>query len=81
VFQDGKLVKRAAVTMFHNGLLVHHNTKIMGPCAWRTIAPYEAHPAKQPLHLQAHGNPVRFRNIWIRPLDQGGREAQAAPGV
>ena len=69
VFKDGQLVKRAMVTMFHNGLLVHHNTEIMGPCAWREIKPYEPHAAKEPLYLQAHGNPVRFRNIWIRPLD------------
>jgi hypothetical protein len=69
VFEGDKLVKRARVTMLHNGLLVHHNTEIMGPCSWRTIAPYEAHPPKQPLKLQAHGNPVRYRNIWIRPLE------------
>lgn len=68
-FQDGKIAKPATVTMFHNGLLVHLNTEIHGPVAWRTIAQYEAHPDKQPLKLQAHGNPVRYRNIWIRPLD------------
>ena len=71
VFEDGKLVRRAAITMFHNGLLVHHNTQIMGPCAWRTIAPYKPHAPKEPLKLQAHGNPVRYRNIWIRPLGGG----------
>jgi hypothetical protein len=69
VFDGDKLVKPATVTMFHNGLLVHHNTVIHGPCAWREIVPYELHPPKQPLRLQAHGNPVRFRNIWVRPLD------------
>jgi hypothetical protein len=68
-FKDDKLVKPATVTMFHNGLLVHLNTEIHGPCAWRVIKPYEPHPAREPLVLQAHGNPVRFRNIWIRPLD------------
>ena len=68
VFEDDQLVKPATITMFHNGLLVHHNTEIHGPCAWRKIEPYTAHPAKQPLRLQAHGNPVRFRNIWLRPL-------------
>ena len=69
VFEDDQLVKPATITMFHNGLLVHHNTEIHGPCAWRKIEPYTAHPAKQPLRLQAHGNPVRFRNIWLRPLE------------
>ena len=70
VFAGDKLVKPATVTMLHNGVLVHHNTEIHGPCAWRKIEPYTPHPAKQPLRLQAHGNPVRFRNIWVRPLDQ-----------
>ncbi len=74
-FKDGKLVEPAYVTMFHNGVLVHHNTKIHGPCAWRVIKPYEPHPAKQPLMLQAHGNPVRYRNIWVRPLDKTGTAA------
>lgn len=68
VFEGDKVVKRGTVTMFHNGVLVHLNTEIMGPTAWRNIAEYEGHPAKQPLKLQAHANPVRFRNIWIRPL-------------
>ena len=70
VFKGEHLVRPAMVTMFHNGVLVHHNTRIHGPCAWRTIKPYTPHPPRQPLRLQAHGNPVRFRNIWIRPLDK-----------
>lgn len=70
-FEDGKLVEPARVTMFFNGVLVHLNTTIHGPVAWRRIALYEAHPEKLPLHLQAHGNPVRYRNVWIRPLDLG----------
>lgn len=68
-FKDGKLVSPGRVTMLHNGVLVHLNTEIHGPCAHRVILPYEPHPDRQPLRLQAHGNPVRFRNIWIRPLD------------
>jgi hypothetical protein len=69
-FKDGKLERPAYVTMFHNGVLVHLNTEIHGPVAWREIKPYEAHPAQQPLALQAHGNPVRYRNIWIRRLGE-----------
>ena len=67
-FENEKLVKPARVTVFHNGLLVHLNTEIHGPCAWRVIKPYEPHAPQEPLVLQAHGNPVRYRNIWIRPL-------------
>ena len=68
VFKGDRLAKPGTVTMLHNGVLVHLNTEIMGPTEWRTIAEYQAHPAKQSLKLQAHNNPVRFRNIWIRPL-------------
>lgn len=74
VFKDGKLASPAKLTMFHNGLLVHLDTEIHGPVAWRTIAAYQPHPDKQPLKLQYHGNPVRFRNIWIRPLDLAAEE-------
>ena len=69
VFKDGKLEKEAYVTVLHNGLLVHHNQKIYGPTGHRILPSYdEPIPEKSPLVLSAHNNPVRFRNIWIRPL-------------
>jgi hypothetical protein len=69
VFEGDKLVKPAFVTMCHNGVLVHLNQQIMGPMAHRQIVPYQPHPAKLPLELQGHSSPVRFRNVWIRPLE------------
>ena len=69
VFKDGKLEKEAYVTVLHNGLLVHHNQKIYGPTGHRILPSYDQPiPEKGPLVLSAHNNPVRFRNIWIRPL-------------
>jgi hypothetical protein len=69
-FDGDRLVEPATVTMLHNNVLVHLGTVIHGPVSHRTIKPYEPHPARLPLMLQAHNNPVRFRNIWIRPLDR-----------
>ncbi len=69
VFKDGKLSKPAAVTMLHNGVLVHFNTIIHGPMACGRISPYKPHADKLPLRIQGHGSPIRFRNIWIRQLD------------
>ncbi len=55
--------------MLYNGVLVHHNQEIYGPTNHRTLSKYEkAIPAKAPLVLAGHNNPVRFRNIWLRPL-------------
>ena len=69
VFRDGKLVRPARVTMLHNGVLVHHNQEIYGPTGHRILARYD-HPIapKLPLTLSGHNNPVRFRNLWLRPL-------------
>ena len=69
VFENGTVVRPATVTVHFNGILVHCNQVIYGPCAWREIAQYVPHAAELPLRLQEHGNPVRFRNIWIRPME------------
>ncbi len=69
VFDGPQLVKRATLTLFHNGVLVHLDQPIWGEMAHRQIVPCTPHPAKLPLVLQGHGSAVRFRNVWIRPLD------------
>ena len=63
----GAVERPAIVTVFHNGVLVHHATPFLGPTAHKQIPPYKAEFAKGPLALQDHGNPIRYRNIWIRP--------------
>ncbi len=68
VFDGDDVVKPATVTLLFNGVLAQNHTTIHGPCAWREILPYSPHAPKEPLMLQEHGNPVRFRNIWIREI-------------
>ncbi len=67
-FDGDDLVQPAYLTMFHNGILVHHNTELIGPTGHRNVYEYEPHPAEGPLRLQDHGDKVRYRNIWYRPL-------------
>ncbi|MCJ7588319.1 MAG: DUF1080 domain-containing protein [Candidatus Aminicenantes bacterium] len=65
---DGSLLKPARMTVHHNGFLVHDNAELTGPTAHKARPPYKAHPDKLPLSLQDHGNPTRYRNIWLREL-------------
>jgi hypothetical protein len=69
VFRDGSVEKPATVTVLHNGVLVQDHWEIQGSTFHKRRAAYEPHPEKMPLRLQDHGNLVRFRNIWIRPLE------------
>jgi len=64
---DGRLVP-ARVTVLHNGVLLHHDREVMGPTLYRQAASYQPHPETGPVVLQNHGDPVRFRNIWCRPI-------------
>jgi hypothetical protein len=56
------------MTVFLNGVLIQDNFELVGPTANKARPPYRAHADKLPLKLQDHGNPVRYRNIWIREL-------------
>lgn len=64
---DGALLSPATVTAFHNGVLVQHHTALQGETVYVGKPAYRRHgPA--PIKLQDHGDPVSFRNIWVRPL-------------
>jgi hypothetical protein len=69
-FQGDTLKEPAYVTVFYNGVVVHNRKASMGPTIYRDVAHYKRHEPKEPLLLQDHDHPVRFRNIWIRPLGQ-----------
>ncbi len=64
----GKLTRPARVTVLHNGVLVEDHVELTGPTAHGERPPYKPTPEKLPLALQDHGDPVRYRNIWIREL-------------
>ena len=66
--EDGSLGSPAFVTVIHNGVLVQNHVELKGPTVYRGHPEYEAHADKLPLMLQDHGNPVSYRNIWIREL-------------
>lgn len=71
IFKGDKVVRKATFTVLHNGVLVHDHVVLQGGTGWRgkhAISDYEPHPDKGPISLQDHGNPVRYRNIWIREL-------------
>lgn len=67
-FKDGNLEQPARLTALHNGVLILNHVEVLGATAHRALPKYKPHTAALPLVLQAHGCPVRFRNIWIRPL-------------
>lgn len=67
-FEGDTLVAPALVTVVHNGVVVQHAQELLGATRHREVATYSAHAATGPIVLQDHGNPVRFRNIWVRKL-------------
>lgn len=66
--EQGKVTDRARVTVLQNGVLIQNNVEIYGNTWHDKPALYIAHGPKASLRLQDHGNPVRYRNIWIRQL-------------
>ncbi|HVY71967.1 MAG TPA: DUF1080 domain-containing protein [Verrucomicrobiae bacterium] len=68
---SGKLTKKAYVTVLHNGVVVQNHTELWGDTRYRAVGNYDKpRPAHGPIELYEHGNAVRFRNIWIRPLGE-----------
>ena len=67
-FDGENLVSPARATVILNGIVLHHATELIGPTTHRAVEEYKAHPPTGPLELQDHGDLVRFRNIWYRPL-------------
>ena len=63
---EGKKIENARLTVRLNGVVVHQEVELPKST---TAAPVREGPDKGPIYLQDHGNPVRFRNIWVLPRD------------
>ena len=66
--ETGKVTKPAYFTVIHNGVVVQNHAEVRGHTYYDRENVYEKHPAKGRLVLMYHGDPVRFRNIWIREI-------------
>lgn len=64
---EGNKTRSGSFTVIHNGVLVQDHVEIMGSSAYIGPPKYEAH-GEGPIKLQDHGNPVSYRNIWLRKL-------------
>jgi len=77
----GELIKKANVTLLHNGVVLHHKREYTGATDGIGGVPHTAlgkygkpHPPEVFIELQDHNNPVRFRNIWIRRIGEYDKE-------
>jgi len=68
IFKDGVAVDPGYITVFVNGVLTQDHTPLEGGGGHMRRSSPKPFPDQGPLKLQDHGNPVRFRNIWYRPL-------------
>jgi hypothetical protein len=67
----GDVTRKAKFHVIHNGHVIHDNLELSGGTGWRgphSISEYKKHGDKGPLKMQDHGNPVRFSNVWVKPL-------------
>ena len=64
--ESGKKIKHARITARLNGILIHDNVELPTVTVGNSL---QETPQPGPLFLQNHGNPIRFRNIWILPRD------------
>jgi hypothetical protein len=65
---DGTLASPAFITNIHNGVVTLNHFQLLGDTPFHRPPQYAKHTVEQPIKLQDHGNPVRFRNIWIREV-------------
>lgn len=71
VYEGKKILSPAKVTVIHNGVVIQNGETYLGPTTHKKLASYpENHPKTGSLSFQFHGDPMEFRNIWVRPLGE-----------
>lgn len=71
VYNIDGIIEKASISVLHNGIIVQNNQELEGPTKYKEIASYpDIHPKKGSVFLQYHGDPIEFRNIWVRKLDK-----------
>lgn len=68
--KTSEIIKPGTITVLHNGVLIQDNWPIKGVTHHKKTAAYRYHPDKMPLTFQDHGNPIRYRNIWVREIPE-----------
>ncbi len=66
--EDGSLKSPAYITALHNGVLILNHFELKGDTPYHRPPKYTKHAERLPIRLQDHGNPIRFRNIWLREI-------------
>ena len=78
---DGSLKSPAYITAVHNGVLILNHFELKGDNPFDRPPAYHKHGEKGPVSLQDHGNPVRFRNIWVREFQPAQGKQTRAPFI
>ena len=68
--ENKKMTRPGTVTLIHNGVVLHNKKEILGETQHKELAHYTPGRTRGPIGLQDHGNPIRYRNIWIRNLGE-----------
>ncbi|CAA6678575.1 MULTISPECIES: DUF1080 domain-containing protein [unclassified Lentimonas] len=69
IVKDGVVLDEGSMTVLVNGVVVQDSTPLDGGGGFKKRKPLtKAYPEQGRIQLQDHGNPVRYRNVWVRPL-------------